>query len=207
MGNNAGVIYRYHIKKYPLALRAQLSGNLSNTKREAYDNNDFINKVPDEFNNLTSKYNNWNLGLGIQHRFIGNASNGFSVYQFVDVVLGGYGYNQISMGSGQIMNGSNGKTILSFNTVETIQNSKNFGIDYGLGLNYHIIKNLHVQIETKINFSNSSQEYKNVYKTITYNLPNDEFYVSNTNEMKNPMTKNIGLNITPLTTLLFAYRF
>lgn len=207
-GNNSGVIYRYHIKKHPIALRAQMSGNLNRSTREAFDNNDFINKVPDEFNQLTSKYNTWNLGIGIQQRFIGSAVNGFSVYHFIDAVMGGNEYTQISMNGGQTLNGSNGKTILSFNTIETIQNSRNFGIDYGLGLNYHIIKNIHVQIETKINFTNSSQEYKNIYKTITYDLPKNEFYVSNMNEVKNnPKTQNVGFNITPLTTLLFAYRF
>ncbi len=204
---NMGAIYRYHLKSQGAALRFQINGNINNSSRTAVNNEDYVNKVPDIFNNLKSSFSTWNIGLGFQHGLMKNNKNSFSMYHFIDIFMGATSYIQKNMAGYNYVNGSNGKTLLYFNTYENKQTGTNMNMNFGLGLNFHIYKNIHVQVETSINGSMNTSEYANRSETVTYDISSNSYYVSSMNEIKNPQVSNSLISLTPTSTLYLSYKF
>ncbi len=204
---NMGAMYKFHFEKLPLAIRFQMMGAINSSTQMAFDNNEFLNKVPDEFNQLGNDFSNWNLGLGLQYSFTKFGKNRFQIYHFLDVFRGGTNLIQTGMFSANIIQGSNGKTIGNFNLNETKWIIKSMNLDYGLGLNYQIYKNINVQIETKIGGYLKSNEYSSTSRMVQYNLAENKFTSNIYNENKNPRENGFGLNLQPTTTIYFSYRF
>ena len=206
-GNNYGAIYKYNFQKKQIALRVQLFGNFDKTSKFVVDNNDYVNPIPDEFNLLNSKYNSWNLGLGVQHTMIGHRNSDLSVYHFIDFFMGGSTYNQKNSNGVAYVNGTGGKNITYFNIYETNQSMGSMFLNFGLGLNYHVYKNVHIQLETKLAGNISNTEYSNTSRVISYDIQSNKYYESSKSENKNPKVNNTGLDLTPATSLYFSYRF
>lgn len=204
---NMGALYRYHIKKHNAAIRLQINGNINNSNRTAVINDDYVNKVPDEFNILKSTFSTWNIGLGFQHGLMKNAKNSFSIYHFIDVFMGSTYYGQMSMAGYNFINGTNGKTLLYFNTYENKQTATSMSMNFGLGLNFHIYKNIHAQLETSISGSLNTSEYANRSQTVSYDISSNSFYVSSMNENKTPKVSGSVMSLTPASTLYLSYRF
>ncbi len=200
-----GAIYKRHILKYKIAIRAQINGNINETQRMAFDNNTLATKIGDEFNNFITGSDNFNFGLGLQKSFY--LQDKFNMYHFIDLFRGGYNYNQISVNSISEVNGANGKTILSFVRYETGQSSVSYSMNYGLGLNYNFNHHFSAQIETSIGGNYNSVTTINQRKTIELNIATNSYYISQLDETKMPEYKMTNFNLTPITTLYFSYKF
>ena len=206
-GNNIGAIYKYHFAKKQVALRVHLNGDINKTSKFAVENDEYVNKVPDEFNLLSSNYSTWNFGLGVQHTIIGNREKGISVYHLMDFFMGGTTNEQKNSNGVSYVNGTGGKNITYFYLYESNQNMRSMYMNFGLGLNFNVYKNVHIQVETKIAGSISTNEYMSANRVISYDIQSNKFYESSKNENKNPKVNNTGLDLTPATNLYFSYRF
>lgn len=202
---NMGALYKRHILKYKIAIRAQINGNINETQRMAFDNNTLATKIGDEFNNFSTGSGNFNFGLGLQKSFY--VQEKFNMYHFIDLFKGGYNYNQISVNSISEVNGANGKTILSFVRYETGQSSISYSMNYGLGVNYNFNHHFSAQIETYIGGSYNSVTMINQRKTIELNIASNSYYISQFDETKTPEYTTTNFNLTPITTLYFSYKF
>lgn len=203
-GGNMGAIYKRYLKNN-LALRFHINGSINQSNRFAFDNSTLATKISDEYNDIKSGSVNFNVGLGLQKGFY--AGERFSVYQLLDLFMGGYSYNQITVNTLSEVNGPNGRTIVSFSRYESGQTNVSNSLKYGIGLNYQFTKNFMAQIETNIDGVFSTISVMNQRKTIDLNIADNSYFVSRLDETKTPDYTTTNFNLTPTTTLYFSYTF
>jgi hypothetical protein len=204
-GGGSSVMYRRYFRNGKSALRARIDGAINNQNRNAFNNTDLAEPIPDEFNNLGYGNSSVNFTLGYQHTMV--KQKNFNLYSFIDFTFGKGGYYNSGMYSQTASGVGKGRTILSFSINETQNTNVTFNLGTGIGAQMKVYKNLFVAIESQIQLNKVTTTSIRKDKSIEYDITTNSYVQKNLIETNEPITSAMNLSLTPISTIYFTFKF
>ncbi len=206
-GTNA-LIYRRYFNGGKSGIRFKISGNYTEQKRNAFNNNDLAVPIPEEYNRFDNGNSNFNYTLGFQHLFLVYQRD-FQMYALADFTLGFGNYNSTSMWVQNSTGVGKGRTILSFNLTDVHSSNQTMMLNTGIGAQMKCYKNFFIAFESVIVQVNQAKVTSNAttVKNIEYTISSNSYFPTSVNVTSDPSTTATNLYFTPSSAIYFTYKF